>query len=149
MPNHTSLYANTGFVSLMIPAVKTADANSTGLDLQNCDDAVLLFHVGDSGDTLSGSVKIELEVQESDDDSTYTAVANADLTNYVTGTNVGTVAVIDAPSEDSNVFAVGYKGTKRYIRGVANVTGTHTNGTPIGVTGLRGRNRAQPVNSYT
>lgn len=149
MPNHTSLYANTGFVSLLIPATRTADANSTGLDLQNCDDATLLFHVGNSGDTLSGTVKIELEVEESDDDSTYTDVADADLTNYVAGTNDGCVAVIDAPSEDSTVFAVGYRGTKRYIRGVVNFIDTHSTGTPVAVLGLRGRNRANPVNSYT
>ncbi|QDV34916.1 hypothetical protein [Tautonia plasticadhaerens] len=149
MPNHTSLYANTGFISLLIPAVRTADANSTGLDLQDCDDAVLLFDVGNSADTLSGSVYIELEVEESDDNTNWTDVANADLTNYVTGTNPGTVAVIDAPAEDSNVFAVGYKGSKRYIRGVFNVTGTHSTGTPVGVLGLRGRNRQAPVNAYT
>ncbi len=38
MPNHTSLYANTGFVHLLSSAPRTADANSTGLDLQDCDD---------------------------------------------------------------------------------------------------------------
>lgn len=149
MVNHTSLYADTGFVSLLIPATRTSDTNSTGMDLQNCDDATLLFHIGDSGDTLSGSVYIELEVEESDDDSTYTDCANATVTNYVTGNNTGTVAKIDAPTEDSLVVAVGYQGTKRYIRGVINVTGTHTNGFPCSVIGLRGRNRANPVNSYT
>ncbi|WP_435007993.1 hypothetical protein P12x_005260 [Tundrisphaera lichenicola] len=147
MPNHTSLYHNTGFLSLLVPAVRNSDTNSSALDLQDCDDATLLFHLGDSADTLSGTNKIELEVEESDDNSSWSDVANADLTNYVTATNTGTAALIDAPTEDQLVVAVGYKGTKRYIRGVLNFSGTHSTGTPIGVLGLRGRNRAQPVNS--
>lgn len=151
MPNHTSLYANTGVISLLVPAVRNSDTASTGLDLQNCDDAMIAFHLGNSADTLSGTDKIELEIQESDTDvdGDYTAVANADLTNYVTGTNVGTIAVIDAPTEDQAVFFAGYRGNKRYIRGKYNFSGTHSTGTPCSVTGLRGRNRAMPVNSYT
>ena len=75
------------------------------------------------------------------------AVANADLTNTVTGSNTGTVAVIDDNAEDDLVVVVGYKGNKRYIRPVLNFTGTHTNGIPCAVMAVRGRNRAQPVNS--
>lgn len=149
MPNHTSLYANTGFVSLLVPAVRNSDTNSSGLDLQDSDDAVLLVHFGDSADTLSGTNKIEIEIEESDDNSTFTDVANADLTNYVTGTNAGTIAVIDAPTEDQLVLPVGYRGSKRYIRAVLNFSGTHTTGIPCAVLGARGRNRAMPVNSYT
>lgn len=149
MPNHTSLYAGTGVISLLVPAVRNSDANSSALDLQNCDDTVLAFYLGDSADTLSGTNKIELEIEESDDNSVWTDVANADLTNYVTGTNPGTVAVIDAPAEDQTMIIAGYCGNKRYIRGVLNFSGTHSTGIPIGVFGLRGRNRAQPVNSYT
>lgn len=150
MPNHTSLYANTGFVHLLSSAARTADANSTGMDLQDCDDAVLLFHIGAAGDTLSGSVYIELEVEESDDNSAWNDAANADLTNYVTGTtNTGTTQKLIANASAAQTYAVGYRGSKRYIRGVVNVTGTHSNGTPVGVTGLRGSTRQMPVNAYT
>jgi hypothetical protein len=151
MPNHTSLYANTGITSLLVPAVRNSDTASSGLDLQNCDDAVLVAHLGDSADTLNGSNYIEVEFQESDTDvdGDYTAVANADLTNYVTGTNVGTVALINAAAEDQVVVFAGYKGSKRYIRLKFNFTGTHSTGTPCSVVGLRGRNRAQPVNAYS
>ena len=146
MPNRSSLYSALSAVSLMLPVARTADANSTSMDLRDAESAALLFFVGDSPDTLSGTNKIELEVQESDDNTTFTAVANADLTNYVTATNVGTAALIDAPSEDSLAVIVGYKGYKRYIRGVVNVSGTHSTGTTIGVIGLRGGNHTQPVN---
>lgn len=118
-------------------AVKTADANGTSIDLQQYRNGGFLFVVGASGDTLSGSVYIELEVEESSDNSTWTDVADADLNATVTGTNTGTVAKIDDAAEDSTTVYAEYKGTKRYIRPVINVTGTHTNGTPIGVVGLR------------
>lgn len=91
----------------------------------------MLVHVGNSGDTLSSSVYIEVEIEESDDNSTFTDVADADLDAYVNGTNDGCIAKIDAPTEDSLVLEVEYHGTKRYVRPVINVTGTHTNGTPI------------------
>jgi hypothetical protein len=151
MPSHTSLYANTAFTSLLDPIVSNADANSAGVDLQNCDDAVLLFHIGAAVDTYSSGNKLDLEVQESDTDvsGNYTAVANADITNYVTGVNTGTVAEIIANSGCSQIYQVGYRGSKRYIRGVLNFSGTHSTGTVCGITALRGRNRAQPVNSYT
>ncbi len=151
MVNHTSLYANTQITSLLVPAVRNSDTASTGVDLQNCDDAVLVAHLGDSADTLSGSNYIEVELQESDTDvdGDYTAAANADITNYVTGTNVGTLALINAPTEDQVIVFAGYKGSKRYIRLKFNFTGTHSTGTPCSVTALRGRLRAQPANSYT
>ena len=86
-----------------------------------------------------------MEVQESDDDSTYTAVADADLSDSVTGTNTGTFAVIDDAAEDDAVYSTKYIGNKRYVKVVANLTGTHTNGTPLGCVALKGGNNYRPV----
>jgi hypothetical protein len=149
MTSHSHLYSNVGYSLLMAPANKTADANSTGLDLQNCDDATLVFAVGAIGDTMTGSNKLELEVQESDDNSTFTAVADTDLTKVVTGaTNTGTVASFTSGTTGQNaVYMTGYKGNKRYVRGVANFSGTISVGTVVGVLGLTGMNRNQPVNT--
>lgn len=153
MTNRTSLYANTGFQSLLVPAVRNSDTASSALDLQNCDDAVLIAHLGDSADTLNGSNYIEVEIQESDTttDGDFTAVANANLTNYSSEatTNVGTIALINAAAEDQVIVFAGYRGSKRYIRAKFNFTGTHSTGTPCSVVGLTGRNRAQPQNAYT
>ena len=115
------------------PVVVSADALSSVIDMAGFRDVTVLAAIGESGDTLSGSVYIELEMQESDDDSTYTACADADITNAVTGTNTGTFALIDAAAEDDAVFASQYLGDKRYVKVNINVTGTHTNGTPCGV----------------
>lgn len=149
MPNRSALYSNLSATSLLVPAVRNADTNSTGLDLRDCDSAALLFHVGASADTLSGTNKIELEVQESDDNSTFTAVANADMNLYAAATNAGTGAVVVSNATASQSYLFGYKGNKRYIRGVLNFSGTHSTGTPIGVVGLRGGNHYRPVNANT
>lgn len=115
------------------PVVVTADALSSAIDMAGFRDVTVAAAIGESGDTLSGSVYIELEMQESDDDSTYTACADADITNAVTGTNTGTFALIDAAAEDDAVYLSQYLGSKQYVKVNVNVTGTHTNGTPIGV----------------
>lgn len=115
------------------PVVVTTDSLSSAIDQAGFRDVTVAVAVGESGDTLSGSVYIELEMQESDDDSTYTACADADITNAVTGTNTGTFAVINAAAEDDAVFLSQYLGGKQYVKVNVNVTGTHTNGTPIGV----------------
>ena len=119
------------------PVVATADVTSEAIDLAGFNAVNIAVLVGESGDTLSGSVKVELEVQESDDDSTYTACADADITNAVTGTNTGTFAVIDAAAEDDACYQVKYKGNKQYVKVVANLTGTHTNGTPLGAVAFK------------
>lgn len=130
---------------VLIPAVKTADTNCTGVSMVGYETVCFLVDMGNSADTLSGSVMWELEIEESDDDSTYTDAPNASVRNYVTGTNVGTFAKIDAPSEDSAVFIGQYTGTKKYARCVINATGTHSTGTPIGVIAIRSGAKNLPV----
>lgn len=126
-----------------IPAVKTATATSDTIDMQGYDSLAVLFNIGDSGDTLSGTVYWTLKLQESDDDSSYSDVAAADIIGP--DFNGAATYVIDAPSEDSRCVAAGYVGGKRYVQAVATATGTHTNGTPIGIIALQGHAGIKPV----
>ena len=121
-------------IQLLVAAAQKVTVLSSAIDMQGFDALTLLAFLGASGDTLSGSVKIELEVQESDDDSTYTAVADDDLIpvgSVVTATNVGTFGLIDDPAEDDQLYFIGYRGNKRYVKINAEFTGTHTNGIPL------------------
>ncbi len=119
-------------------AIPTVDANGAGVDLQGFSGGCLFIATcQDSLDTLSGSLYLELELEESDDDSTYTDVADADLSNYVAGNNDGTFAKIIASTMASNIYKCQYKGSKRYVRCVLNVTGTHTSGTPVQVSSMK------------
>lgn len=124
------LVSNIAVSQSLTPATRTADANGTGVDLAGCESATVLFEFGDSGDTLSGSVYVVGVVQESTDDSTYTDVADADL--------IGTEPTVDAPAEDTQIYAVGYRGTCRYIRAKLDFTGTHMNGIPCATSVIKG-----------
>lgn len=141
--------SETSAVQTLNPDTYTADndGQDATVDLQNFGSALIVACVGESGDTLSGSVKIELEVEESDDDTTFTDVADADLTTVVSGTNTGTYAVIDDAAEDDAVYVTSYKGSSRYIGTPVNLTGTHTNGTPIGIAVLRMDPKTKPASA--
>ena len=114
----------------LVSANRTADANGTGIDLTGFEGALVIGDVGAEGDTLDASNDINLEVEESADNSTYTDVADADLVGSVTGANTGTFAHVDAAGEAPKIYFASYIGSKKWIRIVDNRTGTHTVGTP-------------------
>lgn len=121
-------------------AVSTAQTSST-IDLQGYDSANVVFAVGLSAATLSGSVYWTLKLTHSDESAAnFTDVTEADLSN-----SAATV-VIDSSSEDETVYGFGYVGSKRYLRAVATPTGSHGGTTPIGVIALRGTPAYAPVN---
>lgn len=139
MPNRENV-SNLKFAAALVPAVATNTVTSAAISLQGHDSATVLFDVGNSGDTLSGSVYWTLSLTECDTiGGTYTAVAAADIESGVAS------YVIDAPAEDSLVVAFGYIGSKPFTKGVATATGTHSNGTPIGILSVLGDPMVAPV----
>jgi hypothetical protein len=133
------LYHNIKVTQHLNPVVSTATKTSTAIDLQGFNSANVLFSIGLSGDTLSGSILWTLKLQHSDDDSTYTDVVLAELNN------TAATVVINSSSLDETVYGFGYQGNKRYLKGVATPTGTHSNGTPIGIIALRDTAAYAPV----
>jgi hypothetical protein len=115
-------------VNSVLPLLRTADVNGSGVDTQDSIGVALVAHVGTSGDTLSGSVYLALEVEHSDDNSSWSDCADADIDVAVTGANTGTFAKIDDAAEDDAIYKCNYIGSKRYVRVVGNLVGTHTNG---------------------
>lgn len=149
MAQRTSIYTDNAFEQILDPVTVTADATSSEVDMKGYDEVTFLANIGESGDTLDASNYIELEVEESDTSgSGHTDVANDDLVNYVTGTNPGTFAKIDAAAEDDNPYMTGYRGNKRYLQVKVNLTGTHTNGTPISITAIK-KAMIAPANAVT
>ena len=137
--------SNLSAVISLDSATRTADANGAGVDLQGYEGALIVGVIGAEGVTLSGTDKIEFELEESTDDSTYTDVADADLTGYVDGTNDGTFGLFDANAEAPALVSATYIGSKRYVRVVINYSGTHGTGTPATALVVRGFNRHAPV----
>lgn len=134
------LYHNLSVTQVTAPATLTATTTSSAIDLRGFASACVVFTVGASGDTLSGSVYWTLSLTESDDNSSYTAVTSGDIAS-------GSASiVIDSGSEDDQAYVMGYTGSKRYVKAVITKTGTHTNGTPFCVVALKGHASLQPVN---
>ena len=134
-------------------AVRTAAANGTGVDLQGYESATVLVDVGAEGDTLSSSVYFEVSLEESDDDSTYTDVVQADIVDGTIASG-GIFLKLDGttggdPDTTGGIFRVGYVGNKRYIRVVLAKTGTHSNGTPLGAMVVKGSARHSEDNAFT
>lgn len=141
-------YSGFEYNQLVDPAITSIDVNGSSIDTLGFDSTTIVFIVGASDDTLSSSVYVELELEDSPDDSAWTDCANADLTNFETGTtNTGTVKKV-VLNDDDALYATGYKGDKRYVRPVLNVTGMQL-GIDIGVIGVNGHPHNSPVNAPT
>ena len=134
-------------------ATRTAAANGTGVDLQGYESATVLVDVGAEGDTLSSSVYFEVSLEESDDDSTYTDVAQAGIVDGTISSG-GIFLKLDGtangnPDSAGGIFRVGYVGNSRYIRVVLAKSCTHSNGTPLGAMVVRGSARHSSDNAFT
>lgn len=114
-------------VTSLAPAARNASANGTGVDLQGFDAAMISFVVG----AITDGTHVP-SIEESSDNSVFSAVAAADL--------IGTLGNLAASTNQS----VGYRGGKRYIRAVSTVSGATTGGV-YAATVLRGRPAQAPV----
>lgn len=105
----------------------TSEGTGSAVDLQGFEGAIMVFNVGVALDTLSGAVYGTFQFQECDTTSggSFTDIAAADLLG---GDND---VVIDISTEDEVIIYRNYIGAKRYVRLLATITGTHTNGWPI------------------
>lgn len=112
-------------------AARTASANGSGVDLQGHEGAVVEITTG----TITDGTHT-FEVQESDDNATFTAVADADL--------LGSEPAIVA-ADDNVVKKIGYRGTKRYLRVAVVVTGAPATGGVYGATIIKGFPRHAPT----
>jgi len=127
------LYHNIQTSQVLHPVTATTTKTSATVDVQGFDGAVLTVALGQSGDTLSGSVYWTLKLTHSDESAAnFTDVTLADLRN-----GAETIAV-NSPSLDETCYSFGYAGTKRYLRVVATASGTHTNGTPMAMLAVLG-----------
>jgi hypothetical protein len=125
-------------VATQVPAVVTADADGTTVDLQGFNSAMVVVNTGVEGDTLSASVKFDFILEHSDDDSTWSAVTSSTDVTEGSVDSSGIFLTLDANAETPQISQIGYIGGKQYIRCKIDTTGTHSNGTPMGVTVIKG-----------
>jgi len=107
------LKSNVDIAQSLLPLSRTATADGTGVDLRGYDAAMVVFDMGLASGTSPVFTHI---IEESDDNSTFTTVAAADLD--------GAAPVVTA-ANDNGVTRVGYTGGSRYIRAaISAVAGT-------------------------
>ncbi len=140
----------TGVLGLEPVADLAVDTNCASFDRQsaafaNEDEVGILVRVGPAVFTINGSNFLELEVEDSPDDSVFTDVADDRLTRFVAATNTGTFGLADDAAEDALFYHTTYKGPQRYGRVVVGFTGTVTGGIPIAVYYLNATPRDAPT----
>ena len=133
----SKLYAGLVNKQLLYPQAVTATVLSAAFDLQDIQDAAILVDVGAHVDTLDGSDYFQVEIQDSPDGVTYTAVPDANISNPVAAqTATGTMALLNANTNEKQTYLAAYRGSNRYLKVNVRATGTHSTGTIIGITGL-------------
>lgn len=127
-------YSNLLVKNTLTPAARTASGNGTTVDRAEdssmFQDALVVISVGTVTDGTH-----TFEVQHSDDNSSWAAVADADLQ--------GTEPAVTS-STDETVYELGYKGSKRYVR-VAVTVATATTGGLYGAHIVLSNPRVAPV----
>lgn len=116
-------------MSVITNAVLSADNTPATIDLLGYGAAELVLAIGAGGITFSTTNKVEFVLTHSDDDVTYTAVEDKDMlgVSSITG---GIIKTLNA-AYAGGVSRFGYKGSKRYLKLLADFSGTHGTGTPI------------------
>lgn len=137
-------YNNLSFVSLLDNATYAADSTPVAVDLVDCDAATIVLGVGAGGITFTGTNKVEFVLTHSDDNSTYVNVADADVLG-VTGISNGIVNSLIVAHAANTETKIGYRGGKRYLKLLADFSGTHATGTPMGAIVVKSRVHLTPA----
>ncbi|MFA7505290.1 MAG: hypothetical protein WCZ28_11370 [Burkholderiaceae bacterium] len=123
-------------------AVYSADNTPAAIDLLDYQAATLLLNIGVGGITFTGANKVEFVLTHSDDGTTYTNVTDDDVVKDdlapATITD-GIIRALTAAHAAATIQKLGYVGGKRYLKLLADFSGTHGTGTPIAASVVRSR----------
>ncbi len=137
---HSSMAA----VVALAAAALDADNTPPAVDLQGYDAAELILAIGAGGITFSGTNKIEFKLTHSDDDSTYEAVTADDVLGVSSVGTGGIIKALTAAHASAAAYRFGYIGGKRYLKLLADFSGTHGTATPIAAVVLKGYGHDNP-----
>lgn len=134
-------------LSLSVVAIAAMNADNTpaAIDLQGFNSAEIVLLVGTGGITFSGTNKVEFKLTHSDDDSTYDAVDAGDVLGISSVGAGGIVKALTAAHADPAAYRIGYVGGRRYLKLLADFSGTHGTATPIGAVVIKGHPSTSPV----
>lgn len=124
------MHTNTTLKTLIGAATLSADNTPPACDLLNQRRVEIVLGIGAGGITFDGTNKIEFKLTHSDDNSTYVNVTDADMLG-VSGISNGIIKALTAAHAAAAFYRYGYIGDKRYLKLLADFSGTHGTGTPI------------------
>lgn len=127
------------------PAVLDADNTPPAIDLQGFRGAQIQIDVGVGGITFTTSNKVEFKLTHSDDNVTYTAVTIDDVVGLASVGDGGIIHSLTAAHAAATSTLVSYVGGKRYLKLLADFSGTHAAGTPMCGKVLKGMSHIKPI----
>lgn len=139
-------------IAVIALAALAADNTPVALDLQNYNSAELLLGVGIGGITFDATNKIEFKLTHADDKADGTAPDPGDFTavdiDDVLGVSaVGTGGIIKslvAAHAAAAAYRFGYVGGKRWVKLLADYSGTHGAATPLALFLIKGNGIDNP-----
>ena len=132
-------------VEAAIPAASySADNTPAAIEVGGFEAVLISLAIGVGGITFDTTNKVEFKLTASDDDSTYAAVADGEVTNCTVGTG-GIIKSLVAAHAAATVENFGYIGGKKYLKLLADFSGTHGTATPICALIVKGNPHLVPV----
>jgi hypothetical protein len=138
------LHSGTSVAVAIAAATLAADNTPPAVDLRGFDSAEIILSVGVGGITFTGTNKVEFVLTHSDDDASYSPVTTADMLG-VTVASGGIIRSLIVAHPSAAAYRYGYVGGKRYLKLLADFSGTHATGTPIAAVVVRGNPHVAPV----
>lgn len=122
------LYTKTIAQQGIAAQLATATVTGSAVDLDGANAAVAVFNIGSSLDDITSANLFEVGLTEcATSGGSYTAVSSADL-----------IAPAGGLAISGGVAALGYIGSKRYIKPVITLNGTHTSGAYVAAEVVKG-----------
>ncbi|TPM92720.1 hypothetical protein [Mesorhizobium sp. B2-1-3A] len=139
-------------IAVIAMAALAADNTPVALDLQNYNSAELLLGIGIGGITFDATNKIEFKLTHADDKADGTAPDPGDFTAVDIDDVLGVTAVgaggiiksLVAAHAAAAAYHFGYVGGKRWIKLLADYSGTHGTATPLGLFLIKGNGTDNP-----
>jgi len=143
------LHSNISVEKVVIPKAYTTGITGTAeVDLKGYNSCEFIFDFGVYGDTLGSSVKHTVLVTHADDTGagvagSYANVAAGDILGATPSSGI-CLTVLDN-ADCSQVYRFGYVGGKRFVTILITAVGTHSTGTIIGASVIKGDPENGPV----
>lgn len=138
--------SNIAVRNVVTPIIATTTPTVISVDRQGFDSVTFAVHLGAGGITFTGTNKIEVILEHSDDNSAWSAVTNPkDVVGRTSTITSGIVASYIAAKAAASVDEYGYIGGKRYVRMTPTYGGTHSTGTATAVIAILGHPANAPA----